>query len=197
VLLRERASRALQLGLLLAALGIACFLANYLAPAAGPHATTMLGLLLNLSAAAMWAASNIVARKAQEASAGFDPLSFVVWSSVTPILPFIAMTLLFDDPATRWRWTSTSWAEWIAVAYLGWMATVVAYGMWTGLLKRHPANRVAPFSLATPVIGLAAGVVLLGETITPWQWAGTAFVIAALACVMFGGRWAVLRQKAT
>jgi O-acetylserine/cysteine efflux transporter len=197
VLLRERASRPLQIGLLLAALGITCFLANYLAPEASTHATTVLGLLLNLGAAAMWAASNIVARKAQEASAGFDPLSFVVWSSVTPVLPFIAMTLIFDNPATRWRWTSAGWPVWLAVCYLGWMATVVAYGLWTGLLKRHPANRVAPFSLATPVIGLAAGLVLLGETITPWQWAGTAFVIAALACVMFGGRWTALRQKAT
>ena len=195
VLLRERAGRPLQIGLLLAALGLSCFSANYLAPRSGANATTALAFMLNLCSAAMWAASNIVARKAQEASAGFDPLSFVVWSSVVPVLPFIVLTFVFDDPATRWRWTGASWTHWLAVAYLGWMATVVAYGLWTGLLKRHPANRVAPFSLATPVVGLAAGLLLLGEKITLWQWAGIAFVIAALACVMFGGRWTAARQK--
>lgn len=195
VLLRERAGRPLQIGLLLAALGLACFSANYLAPHSGSHVTTAWGFVLNLGSAAMWAASNIVARKAQEASAGFDPLAFVVWSSVVPVLPFILLTFAFDDPATRWRWTSAGWTHWLAVAYLGWMATIVAYGLWTGLLKRHPANRVAPFSLATPVVGLAAGLLLLGETITLWQWAGIAFVIAALACVMFGGRWTAARQK--
>jgi O-acetylserine/cysteine efflux transporter len=195
MLLREGASRPLQLGLLLAALGIACFSANYLAPHDSASTTTALGFLLNLGAASMWAASNIVARKAQQASAGFDPLSFVVWASLVPVVPFIGLTFLFDDPATRWRWTGASLPHWLAVAYLGWMATIVAYGLWTALLKRHAANRVAPFSLATPVIGLAAGVLLLGENISHWQWAGIAFVIAALACVMFGPRWTALRQK--
>ena len=75
------------------------------------------------------------------------------------------------------------------------MATVLAYGMWTGLLKRHPANRVAPFSLGVPVVGLAAGLLLLGESITVWQWAGIALVVAALACVMFGGMWAQSQRQ--
>jgi O-acetylserine/cysteine efflux transporter len=63
--------------------------------------------------------------------------------------------------------------------------------MWTNLLKRHPANRVAPFSLGVPVVGLAAGMLWLGESITAWQWAGIALVVMALACVMFGDRFLV------
>ncbi len=190
LLLRETPGRPLQWGLLLAALGLACFSANYIGPSPDGGSTTVAGFILNLCSAAMWAASNIVARKAQRESAGFDPLAFVVWSSAVPVLPFMLLSWLFDDPATRWRWTSASVANWLAVAYLGWMATVLAYGMWTALLKRHPANRVAPFSLGVPVVGLAAGLLLLGETITAWQWAGIALVVAALACVMFGARLA-------
>jgi O-acetylserine/cysteine efflux transporter len=196
LLLRERASRPLQIGLLLAALALACFSANYLAPRSSANVTTVWGFVLTLCAAAMWAASNVIARKAQQASAGFDAMSFVVWSALVPVLPFLLLSLAFDDPATRWKWTSTSWTDWLAVAYLGWIATIVAYTMWTGLLKRHSANRVAPFGLGVPVVGLAAGLLLLGETITLWQWAGIAFVIAALACVMFGRRWTGLRAIA-
>jgi O-acetylserine/cysteine efflux transporter len=187
-LLRERAGKPLQVGLLLAALGLACFGLNYAAPQAG-NATTAWGFALNLCAAAMWAASNIVARKAQQASAGYDPLAFVVWSSLVPIVPFVLMTWAFDDPATRWAWTGAGAGSWAAVAYLGWLATIAAYALWTALLKRHPANRVAPFSLGVPVVGLAAGMLVLGEHITPWQWAGIALVVAALGCVMFGARW--------
>ena len=51
---------------------------------------------------------------------------------------------------------------------------------------RHYSNRVAPFSPGLPLVGLSAGVLVLGETITPWQWAGIALVVAALACVMLG-----------
>ena len=188
VLLRERASRPLQVGMVLAALGLACFAMNYLAPGAS-SATTVLGFGLSLCAAAMWAASNIVARKAQQASAGFDPLAFVVWASTVPVLPFVLLSLWLDPVASRANWTNAAWSSWAAIAFLGWIATVAAYGMWTGLLKRHPANRVAPFSLGVPVIGLTAGMLVLDESVTSWQWGGIVLVVAALACVLLGPRF--------
>jgi len=191
-LLHERIAGPLRAGLALAALGLGCFALNYVAGSGG--VTTALGLALNLGAAAMWASSNIIARKAQQAHPGFDPLQFVVWSSLVPILPFIALSALFDPPAVRWQWLHASAGGWAGAAYLAWLATVLAYAMWTGLFKRHPANRVAPFSLGVPVVGLAAGMGLLGERISAWQWAGVGFIVAALLAVMFGGRWSARRR---
>jgi len=190
ILLRERPGRSLQAGLALAAAALACFALPYALPHEGADAgsTTGLGFLLNLCAAASWAASNIVARKAQAASTGFNPLGLVVWASVVPVLPFMVLSLWFDAPQERWRWLQADVWSWAAVAYLGWMATIAAYGMWTALLKRHPANRVAPFSLGVPAVGIAAGMGLLGESASSWQWAGIALVVAALACVMFWRR---------
>ncbi|WP_341909529.1 EamA family transporter [Polaromonas sp. YR568] len=187
VLLRERASRPLQAGLVLAALGLACFAANYLG-AGHAGGTTALGFVLTLGAAAMWAMSNIVARRAQQEAVTYSPISFVVWSSSVAVLPFVALSYAFDPEATRWQWLEARTSSWLAVAYLGWVATIIGYSLWTGLLKRHPANRVAPFSLGVPVVGLATGMLVLGEVITPWQWAGIALVVAALVCVMLGGR---------
>lgn len=186
VLLRERASRPLQAGMVLAALGLACFAANYL-DAGHASGTTALGFVLTLGAAAMWAMSNIIARRAQQEAVDYSPVSFVVWSSSVAVLPFVALSYLFDPEPTRWQWLEARWSSWLAVAYLGWVATIIGYSLWTGLLKRHPANRVAPFSLGVPVVGLATGMLVLGEVITPWQWAGVALVVAALACVMLGG----------
>lgn len=187
LLLSERLNRPLIGGLVLAAFALVCFAMNFVLGSASA-AVTVGGFVLNLCAAAMWAASNIVARKAQQASPDYDPLAFVVWTSLVPILPFLALTALFDSHAVTWRWTGAAFTSWLGVAYLGWVATIAAYAMWTALLKRHPANRVAPFSLAVPVVGLGAGMLVLGEVITPWQWAGIALVVAALACVMFGAR---------
>ena len=188
VLLHERASKPLQWGMGLAAGGLACFAMNYLAPAHSAVATTALGLGLTLCASAMWASSNIVARQVQQHYKDYSPVAFVVWSSCVAIAPFVALSLAFDDPAIRWQWLDARASSWAAAAYLGWVTTVLGYSLWTGLLKRHPANRVAPFSLGVPIVGLAAGVGLLGEVITPWQWAGIALVVAALVCVMLGGR---------
>jgi O-acetylserine/cysteine efflux transporter len=186
-LLHERLNKPLIGGLVLAALALACFAMNFVVTQGG--AVTVLGFVLNLAAASMWAASNIVARKAQQATPNYDPLAFVVWTSLVPIIPFLAFTMLFDPPELAWRWTDAKLGSWVGVAYLGWVATIAAYAMWTRLLKRYPANRVAPFSLGVPVVGLAAGMLVLGEAIAPWQWAGVAFVVAALGCVMFGGRF--------
>ena len=192
LLLGERPSRSLQIGLFLAASGLICFAMNYIAPQAiNTSATTLFGLIFCVLGASMWSASNIVVRKAQQSltkDTSFDAVAFLVWSSVVPILPFVALTLLFDAESTRWRWLAAPWSSWVSVAFLGWVATIAAYAMWTALLKRHPANRVAPFSLGVPVVGITAGMVILGEQITTWQWAGIGLVVAALLTVMLGQR---------
>ena len=189
VLLHERPSRPLQLGLLLAAMGLSCFALNYVNPVAGAgHGTTLLGFVLTLCSASMWAMSSIVARRMQHINSDYSPVAFVVWSSTVAVLPFVALSWFFDPEVARAHWLQARASSWLAVAYLGWIATVVGYGLWTSLLKRHPANRVAPFGLGVPIIGLATGMLVLGEVITPWQWAGIALLIAALVCVMFGGR---------
>jgi O-acetylserine/cysteine efflux transporter len=90
------------------------------------------------------------------------------------------MSYVFDAPSTRGNWFSASLISIGAAAYLGLLGSILAYTLWTRLLKRHSANRVAPFSLGVPVVGLAAGMWLLGEQVSRWQWAGIAFVIAAL-----------------
>jgi O-acetylserine/cysteine efflux transporter len=192
-LLNEKPSRSLQIGLFLAALGLACFAMNYIAPQDdNTPATTLFGLIFCVAGASTWAASNIVVRKAQQSlkkDSSFDAVAFLVWSSIVPILPFVGLTLLFDAEATRWRWLAAPWSSWVSVAFLGWVATIIAYALWTGLLKRHPANRVAPFSLGVPVVGITAGMVVLGEQITHWQWGGITLIVAALLMVMFGQRF--------
>jgi O-acetylserine/cysteine efflux transporter len=145
---------------------------------------TLAGFLLCVASAAMWAASNIVVRIAQRSTPQFDVLPFMVWSSMVPVLPFVLLSLAFDPPSTGWDWRALSPSAWASMAYLGWFATILGYAMWTGLLKRHPANRVAPFSLAVPPVGIAAGMLVLDEVVTPWQWAGIVLVVVSLALVV-------------
>jgi O-acetylserine/cysteine efflux transporter len=187
-LLHERASRPLVAGMVLGALGIASLAANYLAPGADTGGTTAGGFMLTLASAVMFGASNIVVRRAQQSHGHFDIMPFMVWSSLVPIIPFVLLSLAFDPQATAWNWQAWRWSTWLSIAYLGWFATILAYALWNGLLKRHPANQVAPFSLAVPVVGVSSGMLVLGDVITGWQWAGVALIVAALATVMFGAR---------
>ncbi|WP_333909038.1 EamA family transporter [Xenophilus arseniciresistens] len=187
VVLKENVSRPMQVALVLAALGLACFAMNVGGAVAGGIALG--SLLLNLLGALMWASSNIIARQTQAAHPGYDPLQFVVWTCLVPILPFLLLSWLFDPVESRQNWTNAGAGAWMAVLYLGWFVNIGAFTLWTRLLQRHPANRVAPFSLGIPLIGMAAGIALLDEQVTPWQWAGCACVLLALCVVVCYPQW--------
>ena len=196
--LKERLHRAQFLGLGLAALALVCFAMHFVvgegaaSGASVKSLVTVAGFALCLCAAASWAASNIVARKAQEAAPGYDSIAFVVWSAAVPIVPFVLLSAWLDTrgvTAVMRSLTQAPIEAWTVAAYLGWIATIAGYAMWTNLLKRHTANRVAPLSLGVPVVGIAAGMLLLGESVSAWQWAGVACVGAALAVVLFGARF--------
>jgi O-acetylserine/cysteine efflux transporter len=211
-ILGERISKAQAGGLGLAATGLVCFAVHFFsepavvgaavavadvgsgfagqkAPVLALQVVTLGGFVLNLCAAASWAAANVAVRRAQALNPNYDALGFVVWTALVPILPFVLMSAVVDPVAVRWRWLDAGLPALAALAYLAWVATIWAYAMWTGLLKRHPANRVAPFTLGVPVVGLSAGMLILSESISPWQWAGAACVLAAMVCAVLGGRW--------
>ena len=80
IFLNEPLARQQRFGLGLGALALTCFGVGVQLGTSTD--VTWIGLLLNLGGASMWAASNIVARKAQQASQGgpgYDPVAFVVW----------------------------------------------------------------------------------------------------------------------
>jgi O-acetylserine/cysteine efflux transporter len=55
------------------------------------------------------------------------------------------------------------------------------FGAWTGLLRRHPASRVAPFTLLVPPVGIAAAWIALGQSPSAGEVAGAAIILAGLA----------------
>ena len=95
-LLGERARRDQWLGLAVALAGL---LVIATAHGDGPGQMTLIGFILTLSAAFMWAASNVVVRFAVRATPGYDPFGFIVWSSLVPVLPFTLLAVALDGPA--------------------------------------------------------------------------------------------------
>lgn len=156
---------------------------------AGPADMTLVGFLLTLGAALMWALSNLVARRAA-AHGRYDALPFIAWSSLFPIVPFLGLAawMAGGPQAVLGQLGAARWPAWAAVAYLALLATLLAYTLWTRLLQRHAAARVTPFSLLVPVVGLLAAGAFLGEWPNGMQWIGTAGVLAGLLVNQFGAR---------
>lgn len=188
--LGERARWSQGLGLLVALGGLVLIATAH---GEGPGQMTLAGFVLTLSAAFMWAVSNLVARLASRV-ADYEPFPFIVWSSVFPIVPFTALALWMDGPARVWeQLTGLSLPAVLAVLFLAWLATLLAYTLWTQLLKRHPAGRVTPFSLLVPVVGLSAAWVFFDEWPLFQQWLGAGAVLLGLVVNQLGG-WVASRR---
>ncbi|TBU75061.1 O-acetylserine/cysteine exporter [Pseudomonas daroniae] len=175
----ETVRRSSLIGLLVAAAGL------LLIGSESGRSFTLAGFVLTLCAAAMWGLGNIVTKRIGKVNL----VSLVVWGSLIPPLPFLALSLMLEGPAqieTALRTISLN--SLLAIAYLAFIATLLGYGLWSRLLSRYPASQVAPFSLLVPVIGLSSAWLLLDEGLSLAQWIGAAVVMLGLLINVFGAR---------
>lgn len=178
--LRERWQGNQLAGLLLAAGGLV------LIGSAHGASMPLLGFLLTVAAATLWACGNLVSR-AVGRYGPMNQLAFVVWASLVPPLPLLALSLLIEGPAaisTALR--GFSLASFASVAYIAWGATLFGFAVWNFLLSRYPVNRIAPFTLLVPLVGLTTGWLAFGETLQPVHFAGGALLMLGLLVNLFG-----------
>ena len=171
LLLGERLRGSNLFGLLVAASGLV------LIGLQGGQAMTLAGFALTIAAASMWALGNVVTRKLGKVNL----VGLVVWGSLIPPLPFLALSLWLEGPELIGHSLRTLGVDSLLVlAYLAFGATILGYGLWSRLLSRYPASQVAPFSLLVPVVGISSSALLLGERLGTLQMMGAALVMAGL-----------------
>ena len=177
--LGERMRGASVLGLLIAGGGL------LLIGLQTGHSTSLLGIVLTLVAASMWAMGNVLTRKFGK----INLMGLVIWGSLIPPLPFFLLSLWLEGPQRiEHALLNIGTSSILALLYLALVATLLGYGLWSRLLSRYPAGQVAPFSLLVPVVGLSSSAWLLGERLSTLQWVGAALVMLGLLVNVFGGR---------
>lgn len=145
----------------------------------------LVSMLPVLGAGLSWACGNIIVKKIGQV----DALSLVVWGNVSSLVAFLLGSLaLYGAGGLITHIGNLSALGWVGVAFLAYVSSLVGYTGFGYLLARHSAGRVTPFILLVPVIALIAGMVVLGERLGVWHWAGIFVVMAGLGVHMFGGR---------
>ena len=184
LILQQRTQLTQWLGLAFAVLGLG--LMAYGRGTGLGHMTGM-GLTFNLLGALSWAGGNIVVSAMRKTGHTPDALGLVVWSSVVPIVPFALLSWWFERGMYP-QWYEVTWHSAVSVLYLAWVATLLGYALWSRLLGLYEPNRVAPFSLLVPVVGLLTAWVVLGEQLNVWQWWGSLALMLGLVVNLFGAR---------
>jgi O-acetylserine/cysteine efflux transporter len=168
----ERPRRHQLVGMLVAFAGIAL-----LGTELDDVSTTATGLALVIAAAAAWGAANLLIKAAKPVNV----LQMMVWISVVPPLPMLALSWGFEGAgAIAGALAAIDWLGVFAILYVGLVSTLGAFAVWGRLLRRYDAGQVAPFSLLVPIFGMSFSALLLGETFTLTKLAAAALVLLGL-----------------
>jgi O-acetylserine/cysteine efflux transporter len=163
-------------GILIAFLGMALIAGTV------DQSFTLTGLALVLAAGLAWACSNMLMKKAGQV----DMLQLMVWVSLIPPLPLLAISLAFEGPGhavealTNMTWTGAG-----AVAYIAYIATIFGFAIWGQMIRRYSAAIVAPFSLLVPVFGMTSSALVLGEAFGPLRIFGAGIVVCGLILTVY------------
>ena len=132
-------------------------------------------LVLVVGGGLVWAFGQTMIRRLGEQS-GMWLLAWIAGFSAPQLFALSFLLESGHENAVR----TAGIVDWAIVLYVGLIMTALAYTVWYHLLGRCEVNQVAPFMLLNPVVGVLAGVVLLGENLTPMVVLGGAVVIAGI-----------------
>jgi O-acetylserine/cysteine efflux transporter len=187
--LRERPTPRQSLGVAVAFAGLVLILLTV------GQDLTVVGFVLAMGSAVSWGIGNVLLKSIRDV----EMLDLIVWLSLVPPLPSLALSLALDGPEGFARsFASVSWSAVAAVVYLGVVATVLAYAIWGRLLRRYPAAMVTPFALLVPFVGGYSSALVFGERFGPLRLAGMALVLLGIAVIVlpWGRRSAGARSAA-
>jgi drug/metabolite transporter (DMT)-like permease len=155
----ERLSLAQMMGLLAAFGGVAFALAEgFTRPSVGP--TQWLGDSLGVAAAVLWGATTLAIRGSSLSKAPAE-------KTLVYQLAISGLLLALAAPVAGEPWPTNVSAGVVGLLlFQTVVVTFASYLLWFWLIAHYPATRLAAFTLLTPVFGLLAGAVLLGEPVT-------------------------------
>lgn len=175
LLLRERLGGRRAVGVAVAVAGLAVVgLTRGGLDGWGPFLLVVLGGL-------GWALGNLASRQARTQR----PMHLVLWMTVVPPLPMLALSLAVEGPgriggAVATAFTAQALPAWLGLLYTITAGTVVGSAVWVWLMARHPASTVAPFSMLVPVVGILAAWIALGEVPLRGELLGGALVVGGV-----------------
>ena len=159
-------------GLALAFAGVLwAYAEGFVRPAAGPQ--QWLGDALGIAAALLWGLTTLTLRASRLATA--TPEKTLLYQLAVSGAALLAASLWQGEPWPA-RWGGPALA---ALAFQTMIISFASYLVWFWLVRHYPATRISVFVLLTPVFGLVAGVLLLGEPLG-------ARLVVALAAVCGG-----------
>ncbi len=146
--------------------------------------------VLAIGSGISWAASAVVAKWINRQGA-VDVINLTAWQMLYGTIPLIVIATLVPSRAIEWSGAFIG-----ALAYNVIPATAVSWVLWLFVLRALPTGVAGISTLATPVIGISAAALQLGERVSGMEAAGITCVVAALLVLALRGLPQLRRRAA-
>lgn len=93
--------------------------------------------------------------------------------------------------AWHFDFAAVGWGTWVLLVFYALAACVWTVWLWMTGLKAVPAAQGGVFSVMLPVSAALVGVLVLGESLTGWQWAAFAIALASVLLATLPSRAAL------
>ena len=167
----EHLRRAQWTGMALAFCGVLLLFGEHLFT---PADRAWVGDLMILLAAVFWAATTLTVKASALARASAEKTLLYQLAVSALALPLLSLAL-----GERGVFAPTP-AVWASLLFQIVVVAGASYVGWFWLIRHYPATRLSSFSFLTPVMGVLAGALLLGEPLTPAVFAALARVGAGI-----------------
>ena len=126
-----------------------------------------------------WAWGSLWSRRAAMPASGLMSTAIGLTAAGLSQLVFAAVAGDFG----RWNVAATPWHVWAGFGYLIVFGSVFGFGSYMYLLRRVTPAVVATYAFVNPVVAMALGWALGGESLTPRTLAAAAVVLAAVVLI--------------
>lgn len=151
----------------------------------GALGTNPVGAVFVVGAAIGWAIGTLVFK---QVAWSVNLYAMAAWQLIVGVLP-IGVVALIVEP--KFVLLDASPAALIGAAYVIVFALIAGYLLWFRVVQVFPAMVASIGALVTPMIGVASGVIVLGEPFTWHEALALVLVLTAVALVVFQKKPAV------
>lgn len=137
-----------------------------------------LGVVLALATGLSWAGGTVYLKWARIDA---DPMGVASWQLTIAFFVIAACLLIFDG---HLQLGAAHPGALLATAFTGLCGNGIAYGLWFAIVRRLPSATASIGVLGSPVIGVIASIIILGERPSGADIIGFALILAACACVL-------------
>ena len=135
-------------------------------------------VVMVLAAALMFSIAALIVKSLKDVNV----FTINAWISAVSFGPLLGLSFIFEEGQMN-SLVTADWFDWSMLIYSAVLVSIFGHGGVYYLLQRYPISLITPWLLLVPIIGVAGGILFLGDEMTWRLGIGGVLTIAGIAIV--------------